>query len=167
MREGYAAARAKRGGDQVQAAETSGAKTALPFHLRIAGQAMRRQQNIKEFLWRLAKSAFQSVQQGARWHHLMPMTEGGIAILRHLMHQINLPGEVFAHRRFHPVIPVIGAEIEISAIRINWITPIRFQRQPRRAPRLGAECYTFCNLASARSGFGENSPMIVDMIGGI
>jgi hypothetical protein len=86
MREGYAAARAKRGGDKVQATETGGAKTALPFHLRIAGQAMRGKQNIKDFLRRPAKSAFQAAQQGARGAHSVPMTEWGIAILRHLMH---------------------------------------------------------------------------------
>ena len=144
MRERYAAARAKRGGDQVQAAETRGAKTALPFHLRIASQAMRGKQNIKDFLRRLRQTTLKAAQQGAGGAHSVPMTEGGIAILRHLMHQINLPGEVFAHRRFHPVIPVIGAEIEIRAIRIRGVTPIRFQRQPRNAACCGGPVPWIC-----------------------
>jgi hypothetical protein len=47
---------------------------------------MRGKQNIKDFLRRPAKSAFQAAQQGARGAHSVPMTEWGIAILRHLMH---------------------------------------------------------------------------------
>ena len=69
------------------------------------------------------------------------------------MHQINFPGEVFAHRRFHPVIPVIGPQVEIRAIRINWIAPISFQRQPRRFPSLGAAFQNIDWQARERGGF--------------